>query len=171
MTSPSDVWLGCSIDAGKGKWFVQLVGPGDLFERKVVASAFAVDEENAIVSCLEAAGLNEAAYKGKAATVAPAAPKRAPTGLLTALSALSHEVGQLTDALKPPKLPTRLEMALYSLTREMGLIAWQLRANRMTPAEHATWLNGLAIASRKPEAHHAREAERQRYERIHCGGL
>jgi len=45
-------------------------------------------------------------------------------------------------------------------------LAWDLRVQRMTQRELATWLNERAIAGRTAEAYHARVAERQRYERI-----
>lgn len=60
MKSPSDgAWLGCKLDAGGGKVFVQLVGPGALFERKVLASAFGSGEEDALEKAMRAAGVSE----------------------------------------------------------------------------------------------------------------
>jgi len=103
--SHSKVYLGCSIDAGKS-WFVQLVGPGNICNRRVISSGFGVDEDNAIVIALENAGLNEAALcdrtvravNGVSDTLIRA--PRAPTGIMAAISTCSAEIEQLCLALK-----------------------------------------------------------------------
>lgn len=56
----SGAYIGCSIPAKRG-WFVQLVGPGALFERKVLSSAFGGDPDDALLKAMNAAGVTECA--------------------------------------------------------------------------------------------------------------
>jgi hypothetical protein len=83
----SDAWIGCSLDAGKGKTFVQLVGPGALFERKVLASAFGDDHEDALATAMKRAGVTRLRRNlavaigngGDASAVGPLSSNDAPT--------------------------------------------------------------------------------------------
>lgn len=110
MTFPSDAWIGCSLDAGKGQTFVQLVGPGRLFERKVLASAFGADEEDALDKAMKIAGVDS--IRGRASVVdeRPAAPRQLvfdldpsavherPAGLLAACRQLGIALDGLAEA-------------------------------------------------------------------------
>lgn len=109
----SDAWIGCSLDAGKGKTFVQLVGPGALFERKVLASAFGGDHEEALAAAMKIAGVDS--VHGTASLVAdrresaplqlsfnrdPAALRERPAGLLGACRQLELALDELTEAIR-----------------------------------------------------------------------
>ena len=111
MTSHSDAWIGCSLDAGKGQTFVQLVGPGRLFERKVLASAFGADEDDALGKAMKIAGVDS--VRGRASIVDdisrrsplqlsfdldPAALNERPAGLLGACRQLELTLDGLTEA-------------------------------------------------------------------------
>jgi len=113
MTSPSDAWIGCSLDAGKGKTFVQLVGPGALFERKVLASAFGDDHDDALATAMKRAGVDS--VRGRASLASdlrtsgpvqlafdldPAALRERPAGLLGACRQLEIAVDGLTETIR-----------------------------------------------------------------------
>lgn len=109
----SDAWIGCSLDAGKGKTFVQLVGPGSLFERKVLASAFGGDHEDALAAAMKIAGVDS--VRGTASVTEdrrgsvpvqlafnldPAALRERPAGLLGACRQLEVALDQLTEMIR-----------------------------------------------------------------------
>jgi hypothetical protein len=107
MMSRSKAWIGCSIDAGKGKWFVQLVGPGPLFDRRILASAFAGDEETAIASALCQCGIGD--VEGVATVWGQELPpttygmiraRQATDGFLGALGRCGEAVDRLTHQLR-----------------------------------------------------------------------
>ena len=65
---------------------------------------------------------------------------------------IEAEIAKLVEALKTLSPVGRAELALH---KELAMLTWTLRYHRMTSAEHAAWVNGLArsrwIQGRQPE--------------------
>lgn len=82
--------LGCAIPTKKGEIFVQIVTPGPIGERKVLASVVGPTKEDALRAAISAAGITEL-------FVVPSAPQ---TGLLAALSRCASAIEGLIGCLR-----------------------------------------------------------------------
>lgn len=104
MTSPSDdAWIGCSIPAEKGRYFVQLVTSGALFERKVLASSFGVSHDDALDKAMRLAGVTavkgEAQIESRFIEKLTGMAKAHSTGIMTAILAGEFALEGLTNAI------------------------------------------------------------------------
>lgn len=111
MTFPSKAYLGCMIvaDVKKNEYFCQLVGPGMILERKVLASAFGRGKEEALANAMSIAGVDEISevpdyryhsswYEQSKGSV-DATPQR---GLVKTMKILEDELEKLAASLNPP---------------------------------------------------------------------
>ena len=117
MTSPSDeAWIGCSIPAEKGRYFVQLVTAGPLFERKVLASSFGVSHEDALEKAMTVAGVSEVKGHATLGTI----PTAHPSTLMDRMTGLAKKPGLLAAV-------ERCEFELGSLANGIGRIVGSAR--------------------------------------------
>jgi len=61
MTSPSKAYIGCLLCANvkKNQFFCQIVGPGGIADREVLASAFGPGRDGALANAMQIAGVTE----------------------------------------------------------------------------------------------------------------
>lgn len=75
------------------QWFAQIVGPGEMFERKILASEFGIGRDGAIVNAMEKAGVN--ILEDPVANVPFLPAPEVPAGIIALLKTVEDEVERL----------------------------------------------------------------------------
>lgn len=111
MTSPSEAYLGCLLCANvkTNEFYCQIVGPGELFERKILGSAFGPGREGALANAKAIAGVDVvheqpdyrlgSTWYERAKGLVDATTS---IGLMKALKNLEDECEKLAGILNPP---------------------------------------------------------------------